>query len=105
MPPMTTDIDYARKFVDQDGQRYQLWFRTDHMSYGDPKVDNPTGQIIATVMNYGAADHGREHPISRPHIRFNDAEAAVDRAHLPYLQPGLYDLKVIQDRLAAANLS
>jgi hypothetical protein len=102
---MSTLIDYGRKFVDRDGRRYLLWFRTDDMSFGDPKVENPTGQIIATVMNYGGPDHRREHTISRPHIRFNDAEAAVDRDHLPHLEPDLYDLTVIQARLAAANLT
>ena len=102
---MPTPIDYARTFVDQDGHRYTLSFLTDAISEGDPKFENPTGQIIATVMNYGGPDHGREHTISRPHIRFNDAEAAIDRAHLPYVEPGLCDLQVIQDRLCAANLT
>ena len=82
-----------------------MQFLTDDISYGDPAVENPTGQIVATVMDCGGPDHRREYTISRPHIRFNDAEAAIDRAHLPYVEPGLYDLQVIQDRLRSANLT
>ena len=47
---MTTLIDYARMAIDQDGRPATL-VRSgpDDISYGDPKVENPTGQIIATV--------------------------------------------------------
>ena len=56
-------------------------------------------------MNFGAPDHGIEFPVSRPHIRFNDAEAFFDSDHLPYLEPDLCDLAVIHRQLIAAGLA
>lgn len=104
---MSTLIDHtSRKFLDQQtGYRCLLQFKTDDISLGDPTVENPSGQIITTVMNHGAPNHRREYAISRPHIRFNDAEAAVDCSHLTYLEPDLCDLQAVQDRLASAKLS
>lgn len=103
---MTTLIDYtSRKFKDGLGRRYLLQFRTDGTCSGDPRLVNPTGQIVATVMNFGADGHGLRTTISREHVRFNDAEAAFDRDHLPYLEPDLCDLAVIKQRLVAAGLA
>lgn len=103
---MSTPIDYTcRKFRDHLGRRCRVQFITDEISYGIPTVENPTGQIIALVMNFGAPDHGIEFPVSRPHIRFNDAEAFFDSDHLPYLEPDLCDLAVIQRQLTAASLA
>lgn len=103
---MSILIDYtSRKFRHEDGHHCLLQFQCDRPSFGDPAVDNPLGQVIATVMNPGAPEDRRVYGISRPHIRFNDAERAVDRGHLPYLNPDLCDLRVIRDRLAAARLT
>lgn len=106
MPRMTTLIDYtSRKFKDDLGRRYLLQFRTDETCSGDPRPVNPTGQIVATVMNFGGDGHGSRKTVSREHIRFNDAEAAFDRDHLPYLEPDLCDLAVIMQRLVATGLA
>lgn len=103
---MTTLIDYtSRKFKDDLGRRYLLQFRTDKTCSGDPRLVNPIGQIVATVMNFGGDDHGLRKTISGEHIRFNDAEAAFGRDHLPYLEPDLCDLTVIMQRLVAAGLA
>lgn len=103
---MTTLIDYtSRKFRDTLGRHYLVQFRTDQTCAGDPRILNPTGQIIATVMNFGGADHGSRILLSRRHIRFNDAETAFGREQLPYLEPDVCDLTAISRRLLKADLA
>lgn len=101
---MTYLIDYTvRKFLHENGHRCYLQFECDNLS--DSTVENPLGQVIATVIDPGGPDDRRKYAISRPHIRFKDAQAAVDTDHLPYLEPDLCDLTAIRQRLLAAGLT
>lgn len=104
-------IDYALAyaFVDPTEPRrtYRLSFNTDENTGGDrPELTNPLGRVVAVVVNPGKPDNHAQYPISRPHIRYNDAEAAVTGTGWPWLEQGrTINLAAIRDRLHHAQLS
>ena len=105
-----TEIDYALayQFIDPaHPQRvHRLSFDTDAVPYGDPAVTNPTGHVVAVVVNFGQPDNYAKYRISYQHIRFNDADAAVYGDHLPWLEPDrTVNLAAIRERLRAAGLA
>ena len=103
-----SEIDYALAydFIDptEPAVRYQLRFRPDTRHYGDPSQSNPTGQLVAEVIDPGGPDNGRTVPISRPGVHFNDVEVAVDRDNWPFLAPYKVDLAQIRARIRRAGL-
>jgi hypothetical protein len=103
-----SEIDFAMayKFADPaiPKLKFQLRFRTEDVELGSPSLSNPAGQLIATVVDYGHPDHGLEIPVSRPDVLFNDVEAAVDRDHLPFLEPNRVNLAQIRRRIHNAGL-
>ncbi len=104
-------IVYARAyaFVDRTEPRrkYRLSFDTDENTGGDrPELTNLLGRVVAVVVNPGKPDNYAQYPISRAHIHYNDAEAAVIGTGWPWLQPGrTINLAAIRDRLHQAQLT
>ena len=104
-----TEIDYALAYkfcTDTDpGVCYQLRFRTDEISYGNPWQANPTGQLVAVVTDHTRADNGRTRPVSRAGVHFNDVETAVHRDNWPFLASHVVDLDAIRGRIENAGLA
>jgi hypothetical protein len=104
-------IDYVLryKFIDpaQPNRIYRLSFHTDDVTNGDdPDVTNPLGHVVAEVLNPGKPDNYDEYPISRAHIRYNDATTAVTGNGWPWLEQGrTINLAAIRDRLHHAQLT
>ena len=67
------EIDYALAYdfatSEDPGMRYQLRFRPDTVTYGNPWESNPTGQLVAVVVEFGHPRNGHTIAISRPHHR------------------------------------
>lgn len=106
-----TAIDYALAytFVDptEPRRKYRLSFDSDEITGGDrPELTNPLGHVVAVVVNPGQPDNHVQYPISRDHIRYNDAEAAVTGTGWPWLEQGrTINLATIRDRLREAQLT
>lgn len=104
-----TEIDYALAYdfrtATDPGVSYQLRFRTDGATSGDPWGTNPTGQLVAVVVDPHRADNGRTVGVSRPGIPFLAAENAVDRDDWPFITPHVVDLDAIAERIREAGLA
>ncbi|SBS77485.1 conserved hypothetical protein [uncultured Mycobacterium sp.] len=106
-----TAIDYALAyaFVDptEPRRKYRLSFDTDDITGGDrPELTNPLGRVVAVVVNPGKPDNYAQYPISRAHIHYNDAEAAVTGTGWPWLERGrTINLAAIRDRLHQSQLT
>jgi hypothetical protein len=104
-------IDYALtyKFIDpaHPDRICRLSFDTDDVTGGDhPAVTNPLGHVVAVVVNPGQPDNYDEYPISRAHIHYNDANAAVRGTDWPWLvYERSINLAAIRDRLHHAQLT
>jgi hypothetical protein len=75
------DIDYALAwdFIDPaDGAPRQLRFQRNWAPKDDPRGFDGTGQLVAVVATGGRADNGDTLAISRPNVRFDDVEAALE---------------------------
>jgi hypothetical protein len=75
------DIDYALAwdFIDPaDGVPRQLRFQRNSVPKNDPRVFDGTGLLVAVVANGGRDDNGDSVAISRPNVRFDDVEAALE---------------------------
>lgn len=63
------------------------------------------GRVVA-VVNPGKPDNYMQQPISRAHIHYNDAEAAVTGTGWPWLEHGrTINLAALRDRLHHAQLT
>ena len=102
------EIDYALAYdfltSEDPGIRYQLRFRPDTVTYGNPWESNPTGQLVAVVVEFGHPRNGHTIAISRPQVRFNDVETAVDSDNWPFLAPYVVDLDQIRVRIRTRGL-
>ena len=74
------DIDYALawQFISEDGRPRQMRFRQNYAPPGDARVFDDTGQLVAVVADSRRVDNGDEIAISRPNVRFDDVEKAID---------------------------
>jgi hypothetical protein len=102
------EIDYALAYDfatnNDPGLRYQLRFRPDPGIYANPWESNPTGQLVAVVVEFRHPRNGHTIAISRPHVHFNDVETAVDADNWPMLAPAVVDLDKISARICDAGL-
>ncbi|MGD9622353.1 MAG: hypothetical protein AB7G47_20210 [Mycolicibacterium sp.] len=103
------DIDYALAYdfirPATPEVKWQLRFTLDNTSGGDPWETNPTGQLVAVIVDYHRADNGHTVALSRPHINFLDAEAVIDRDAWPFLAPYKVNLDEIERRVTVAGLT
>jgi len=75
------DIDYALAWeflFPEDGRPRQLRFRQNYAPPGDDRVFDSTGQLYAVIADGHRADNGHEIAISRPGVRFDDVETALE---------------------------
>ena len=103
-----SDIDYALAYdfatAQDPGISYQLRFRPDTFVYGNPWESNPTGQLLAVVVEYRHPRSGHTIAISRPHVHFNDVETAVYSDNWPFLALYVVDLDQIRNRIRDKGL-
>jgi hypothetical protein len=103
-----SEIDYALAYdfatADDPGISHQLRFRPDTFVAGSPWESNPTGQLVAVVVEFRHPRNGQAIAISRPHVLFNDVEAAVDSDNWPLLAPYVVDLDQIRERIQTKGL-
>lgn len=104
-----SEIDYALAYdfiiPTQPNVNWQLRFSLEQITTGSPWHTNPTGQLIAVVVNYGHANNGYTIAVSRPGIHFIDAEKAVNADCWPLLAPYKINLAEIRRRVVAAGLT
>lgn len=103
-----SEIDYALAYdfatSEDPGLSYQLRFRPDTFVSGSPWESNPTGQLVAVVVEFRHPRNGHTIAISRPHVHFNDVESAVDSDNWPFLTPYVVDLDQIRARIRTKGL-
>src|SRR5262249_4212991 len=87
-PMSETDYASAYDFATntEPSISYQLRFRPHPFVTGSPWDSNPTGQLVAVIVEYRHPRNGQTIAISRPHVHFNDVEAAVDSDNWPFLK-------------------
>lgn len=105
------DIDYADAwdFVDDNGRPLKLRFRRNWAPPRDTRIFDGTGQLIAVVADDTRPDNRREIAISRPNVRQEDVEQAIDgwQDWATVFDAGTYrwlSLDRIRDRIHAAAL-
>jgi len=103
-----SEIDYALAYdfatADDPGISYQLRFRPDVFVTGSPSDSNPTGQLVAVVVEYRHPRNGHTIAISRRHVHFNDVESAIDSDNWPFIAPYIVDLDQIRARIRTKGL-